>query len=101
MSQPTTILRNQRLAAIQQWLQENNWTPTANDYDYTPAHQYARDVLGVPRRDRARQYVAKAARRLRGEYVNLHAGRPVKSVKISVEEYQKLLNAAKKQRCIK
>ena len=97
MPQPTTILRDQRLAAIQKWLQENNWTPTAVDYDYAPAHQYARDVLGIPRRDRARQYVAKAARRLRGEYVNLHAGRPISKIKITIEEYKELLAAAKQK----
>jgi len=98
MTSPDLILYHERLAAIKLWLQTNNWTPTASDYDYTPAHQYARDVLGVPRRDRARQYVAKAARQLRGEFVNIMPGRPAEFKRIAIEEYQQLIAAAKKQR---
>ena len=96
MPSPTVIIRDERLAAMRDWLKNNGWTPTAtSEYDYAPAIEYARTVLGVPRLDRARHYAYRAARQLRGEYINLHAGRPVKNVKISVEEYQKLLDAAK------
>jgi len=95
MTSPDLILYHKRLAAIKLWLQANNWTPTANDYDYALAHQYALNVLNIPRRDRARQYVAKAARQLRGEFVQTLPGRPIKFKRITVEEYKQLLENAK------
>lgn len=97
MPQPTTLIRDERLAAIEKWLQDNGWSPE-EEYDYEPAVAYTRDVLKVPRRDRARLYVTRAAFRLRGQFVKLAAGRPVKNVKISVEEYRRLINNQKENK---
>jgi hypothetical protein len=91
MPSPSVIIAAQRRTEIKKFLLENDWTPTTTSYDYTRAYQYAREALGIPRQDRAMQAVSKTARLMRGEYVRIHAGRPISKITITVEEYHQLL----------
>jgi len=100
MPSPSVIIAAQRRAEIKKFLLETGWTPTATDYNYTSAYQYAREALGIPRQDRAMQAVSKTARLMRGEYVRIHAGRPISKITITVEEYHQLLENAKNNEAI-
>lgn len=58
-----------RLSQVCTWLRDSGWTPTATDFDYKPLEARAKTEFGYAHIDRARGLVAKAARLLRGEYV--------------------------------
>src|SRR3990167_986225 len=65
-----------RIEAVKRWLKAAGWQPAATDFDYSPIRARAVKHWYAANPSRADSLVAKAARILRGEAVQIKGGRP-------------------------
>lgn len=65
-----------KINTVQTWLTESGWTVFDSAFDYNDLTGRAMSEFGYAHKDRARILIAKAARLLRGEYVQTHGGAP-------------------------
>ena len=72
------------------WLPEAGWVPTETAFEYAELVDRAVNEFGYHDKRRARALIAKAARRLRGEFVSMRGERPQTMVQITREEYATL-----------
>jgi len=66
---------SKRIKLVQRWLKASGWKPDA-DFDYSPITARAKRRWYAANPARAETLVAKAARLLRGEAVQISGGRP-------------------------
>jgi len=85
MMNPTAKYK-ERIITVQRWLTASGWTVHDSAFNDTTLVERAVSEFGYKERRRAQILIAKAARLLRGEYVQVAGGAPRKNVAEPVDD---------------
>lgn len=87
----TTQEYKQRIATVQSWLLKAGWTVHDSAFKDEAIVDKAVKTFGYKDKSRAQILVAKSARLLRGEYVQLAGGAPTRRAALNVPRGTKLI----------